>query len=303
MQREEFLSHEPSTFTFPHFFPLPNVEETTSGELPGFQKFYVRSIGRIRISHKRYIPPRTKIFHLFQKLKTQIQNPFISRSSLSFLSSFDDKPSRFRRRVKIESPTNRAKPKRNLGRRTKGIRIESRFLEFESGSSYIECGEKRKRRGNASTSHLFRPFFPVDREDFWPRTGSSRGSGTSRVRGSGKYNAVFNGAWNVHEWRSRNSWLGGDAVGNGEDCVSPSFLSPLLPLLLGSRNGSLKGNSSDPIISRDQPELCPLLPRIDSVRGWFRTTARERRRELKLMEERWGSRKDDFQSAIFLSKK
>ena len=55
-------------------------------------------------------------------------------------------------------------------------------------SIYARKEGKKHRTCGAYLEPLVSRFLLVDRGDFWPRTGNSRG--TSRVRGSGKYNAV-----------------------------------------------------------------------------------------------------------------
>lgn len=203
MQRGEFLSHEPSTFTFQTSFLCPTRRETTSGRITGFQNF-------TRVHKYRSIPYEKKIFesiacssianecifrfhvlHIHWKIKNFRLRVFIKKTLAQILwklPELQQQTIEYQRlwKIKIESALQLIP---QIVKPREGHTSSNSINIIESRSS---SRTMRKRRRNKKlvrfASHLFRPFFLVDRGDFWPRTGSSRG--TSRVRGSGKYNAV-----------------------------------------------------------------------------------------------------------------
>lgn len=150
MQRGEFLSHEPSTFTFPLLLLSSpqrrrnNVrrELQVSRILRAFINIAPFHRGKKTNIDKRYI--YSTFFYLVHHSK--IKNPnstFISRSSLSFLSSFDDESSSLDEELKLN--VRLIEQNRNetlVVSATKGIRILKLDQRSSQGSSSLKAGRR-----------------------------------------------------------------------------------------------------------------------------------------------------------------
>lgn len=179
MQRGEFLSHEPSTFTFQTSFLSPTREEKQRpGELHVFQNFTcVHRISLHSIRETRYLRLQTSTysFHVHHSIKIKnLFHIFTKKTrSTEILPSFDDSE---KSKLNLRSPPNRLSSNS----------IESRSSSFRSNRvAQRERGEETR----TFREPLVPPFLPRrPRRLLTQKSGSSRG--TSRVRGSGKYNAV-----------------------------------------------------------------------------------------------------------------
>lgn len=182
MQRGEFLSHEPSTFTFQTSFLSPTREEKQRPEeLHVFQNFTcVHRISLHSLREKRYLRLQTSTysFHIHTHHSIKIKNlshVFTKKTrSTEILPSFDDSE----------------KSKLNL-RQSATNRLSSNSIESRSSSFGSNRVAQRERGEETRTFRepLVPPFLPRrPRRLLTQKSGSSRG--TSRVRGSGKYNAV-----------------------------------------------------------------------------------------------------------------
>lgn len=162
MQRGEFLSHEPSTFTFQTSFLCPTRRETTSGRITGFQNF-------TRVHKYRSIPYEKKIFesiacssianecifrfhvlHIHWKIKNFRLRVFIKKTLAQILwgsQSFNNKPSSINdsEKLKLNLHSNLFRKSWN---RAKGTHPRTRSTSSSQGPRVAQCERGEETRNS-----------------------------------------------------------------------------------------------------------------------------------------------------------